>query len=556
MKAPVMQRLTTASIVVITGFLVSVTGAPADAALADNGKIAFSSNRSGSFQIWSMDRDGSNPTQLTDSLLGNDEAAWSPDGTKIAFASGRDGLQRGQLYVMNADGSSETRLPSVVTGLDVAAPAWSPDGTKIAYEANGKIYVIGADGLGNHQVNTTWAGGQGHPSWSPDGTRIYFEGLSPDKVHGTFWMYADGTGAVTRLTTGVAANTVVSPDGSLLAYNSAPFGPNEIFLVSTAGGFGRSISSGGDGESEPNWSPDGTRMVFHQNTSNNVDIYSIRSSGGDLRRLTTHAAIDVRPAWQPTADVTGPYVSCSPAGQNHWLAGDDAVSCTAYDPVSGLADPSQQNFQLPFDVPDGTADSNAFSGSFEVCDTLGNCTTAGPIGPFAVDRARPTVSLVSPAAQTYVLNEPVVADYDCDDVGSGTFTCAGSVPDGDPVVTGSVGAATFQVAAQDLVGNSATVSVGYVVAYGVQVLSSPTRPTRKVIFRLVDADGANVGSSAITVTARSVDGNSPAPAAIAFSARTGEYTFVVPPRFPSGDHTLEFTAGADPTTHTVAFRVR
>ena len=75
-----------------------------------NGKIAFSSNTDGDFEIYVMNADGTGVIQLTsnDDVI-DVEPSWSPDGTKIAFASDRDHLLR-EIYVMNADGTGVTRL--------------------------------------------------------------------------------------------------------------------------------------------------------------------------------------------------------------------------------------------------------------------------------------------------------------------------------------------------------------------------------------------------------------------------------------------------------------
>ena len=72
-----------------------------------------------------MAADGSQPTRLTRNDAGDISAAWSPDGTQIAFASNRDG--DGEIYVTAADGSQPTRLTRNDAG-DISA-AWSPDGT-------------------------------------------------------------------------------------------------------------------------------------------------------------------------------------------------------------------------------------------------------------------------------------------------------------------------------------------------------------------------------------------------------------------------------------------
>ena len=140
----------------------------------DGSKIAFVSDRDGDNEIYVMDADGSNVTQLTVNGVADTEPDWSPDGTKIAFLSLRDG--QAEIYVMDADGSNQTRLTDNST-ID-AQPNWSPDGTKIAFQSyrdgNDEIYVMDADGSNQTRVIVNGAS-EAHPDWSPDGTKIAFQ---------------------------------------------------------------------------------------------------------------------------------------------------------------------------------------------------------------------------------------------------------------------------------------------------------------------------------------------------------------------------------------------
>ncbi|MBD0326251.1 MAG: PD40 domain-containing protein, partial [Pyrinomonadaceae bacterium] len=80
-----------------------------------NGKIAFSTTRDGNSEIYVMNPDGSGQTRLTFNAALDADPAWSPDGTRLVFVSTRDGNE--EIYVMNADGSSQTRL-TTNTALD------------------------------------------------------------------------------------------------------------------------------------------------------------------------------------------------------------------------------------------------------------------------------------------------------------------------------------------------------------------------------------------------------------------------------------------------------
>jgi Tol biopolymer transport system component len=93
-----------------------------DAAFSSDGtKIAFTSFRDGNGEVYAMDATtGSNPTNLSKIAAEDDHPAFSPDGTKIAFASNRSGNR--EIYKMSAlDGSSLKRLTKI------AAYDFAPD---------------------------------------------------------------------------------------------------------------------------------------------------------------------------------------------------------------------------------------------------------------------------------------------------------------------------------------------------------------------------------------------------------------------------------------------
>ena len=107
---------------------------------------------------------------------------WSPDGSRIAYASLHG--QEWDVHVINADGSGGRRL-TTAAGMDWE-PAWSPDGSRIAFvskrDGNNEIYVMDADGsdqtnITNHSASDT------APSWSPDGSMVAF---ASDREGGTY----------------------------------------------------------------------------------------------------------------------------------------------------------------------------------------------------------------------------------------------------------------------------------------------------------------------------------------------------------------------------------
>jgi TolB protein len=120
-----------------------------------------------------MKADGSDVRRLTEDEGDDTAPTWSPDGSRIAFASTRGGDS--DIYVMAADGSGVTRLTS--SPANDGEPAWSPEGNRILFtssrDEDEEIYVMNADGSGITRL-TYHPGVDAGPNWSPDGTRIVF----------------------------------------------------------------------------------------------------------------------------------------------------------------------------------------------------------------------------------------------------------------------------------------------------------------------------------------------------------------------------------------------
>ena len=182
----------------------------------------------GSAEIFVMNADGTARAGADGQRSGEDSApAWSPDGRRIAFASGRDG--NFEIYVINADGSRQRRLTRN-TGRDVG-PVWSPDGRRIAFESNWQVYVMNADGSGQRRL-TRNAARNFAPAWSPDGQRITFErrvgrqkygrcsGCGRASIFEVWVMNADGTEP--RMLARDGAQPSRSPDGAKLAFERSP----------------------------------------------------------------------------------------------------------------------------------------------------------------------------------------------------------------------------------------------------------------------------------------------------------------------------------------------
>src|SRR5206468_3427271 len=120
-----------------------------------------------------------------------------------------------------------------------------------------------------------------------------------------------------------------------------------------------------------------------------------------------------------------PAVTCGTA-DGMWHGSDVSIGCTASDTDSGLANPADASFSLTTNIPADTETANATTASRSVCDTAGNCTTAGPISGNKADKKAPTIAISSPTLTTYTLGQTVLSGYSCADGGSGIVACAGT----------------------------------------------------------------------------------------------------------------------------------
>jgi Tol biopolymer transport system component len=150
-------------------------------------QVLFTSNRSGAYQIWVANRDGSEARQLTQVAEGWPLApAWSPDGRRFAF-----NIQKGERYTLAVGSLDAGPARNVETpGLDARGPRWSPDGKYLYFYARRDgpfgIYRVPADGGPVEPVNTDVAS---FPVFSPDGASMYCMQGRPE---GGVWRHHGG----------------------------------------------------------------------------------------------------------------------------------------------------------------------------------------------------------------------------------------------------------------------------------------------------------------------------------------------------------------------------
>ncbi len=195
----------------------------------DGQQIVYTSYQQGNGDIFIMDRDGSNPNQLTTTAENDGAPRWSPDGKRIVFTR-QFTMTETSLMLIELPGLQETRL---TTGTIDYSPSWSPDGTQVAFasERDGdvELYILDLGSMAIRQItqNNEF---DSLPAWSPDGKQLL--ALAMDKL-GTPSLYRiniDGTGQETLRGLGGSMGHDWSADGTKIVYASGTKFSRELYV--------------------------------------------------------------------------------------------------------------------------------------------------------------------------------------------------------------------------------------------------------------------------------------------------------------------------------------
>ena len=268
-------------------------------------KIVFVTDRDGPdpighlgrHEIYIMDPDGSDQTRLTDNDIIEDNPDLSPDGRRIVFNAQVDGGI--DIFVMNTDGTGRMRLTNMMAQrFGAMRPAWSPDGNRIAFQSyvNADVYVINADGTGLTNL-TNRPGPDGAPAWSPDGRRIAFVRIQGDRP-ALYVMNADGSNPVLlsvernlKPGPGWWVAPAWSPDGRRIAFVSDRDGNNEIYTIDPDRRKLVRLTNNAALDAHPSWSPDGRQIVFHRQVFGHGQIFVMNADGGAEHRITDLSSV-------------------------------------------------------------------------------------------------------------------------------------------------------------------------------------------------------------------------------------------------------------------------
>jgi len=216
--------------------------------------------------IWRADLDTGALVNLTATPDAQEsEAAWSPDGSRLAFMSLEGCVRCSKVYVVAPDGTARTMISD-----QGRRPAWSPDGSRIAL-AGSPMRIVDLDA----GSSVTYVNGS-YPAWSPNGHLVAYDGQPGLRV-------LDTAGKSDRLVTKkLSAVPTWSPDGRRIA---AATTTNESLGIVYANGRGLRVVGGADLTNDaPSWSKDTGLLAFVERGRCGIDV--VRADGTHRRRLT------------------------------------------------------------------------------------------------------------------------------------------------------------------------------------------------------------------------------------------------------------------------------
>ena len=280
-------------------------GAAQVANSSSQGRVLYTSNASGSWQIYSIRPDGSHAEQLTNlpaTTLEGWGPTYSPDGRKIAFVYGpvdQNGNGPVDAYVMDADGGNLTQVTHDGSCFIVR---WAPDGKHFVITHGsdagvGIIEVMRTDGTHLHALTSKVWDSFG-AMYTPDGKHIVYYSQEGGYVAAVWVMNADGS-KKRRLTAAEleGAPWDVSPDGRRIAFASHinVALPNSIYTIGIDGGNLRRLTSmKAAHDVDPTYSPDGTHIAFasdRRSSDASLDLYVMRTDGSGVHRIASGLTI-------------------------------------------------------------------------------------------------------------------------------------------------------------------------------------------------------------------------------------------------------------------------
>jgi RHS repeat-associated protein len=364
----------------------------------NNSRIVFQSDRdnlfSGISDIYVMNWDGSGQTRLTSDAADDSAAVWSPDGTRIVFQSARNGASY-QVYVMNADGSGQANISN--SAANDTQPSWSPDGSKIAFASDrdqagfSSIYVMNANGTNQTRLTISGVGVlDNQPVWSPDGTKLTFTSTR-DSIVQTWTETDDDGGTVTK---------------SALHVNK------EVYVMNANGSAQVRLTTTLENDDSASWSGDGTKIVFRSDRERDCcdpmeQVWVMNPDGTSQLDLSNNGLDDHCPSWQRVANVPPTVSLTSPANGATLIApANIAVTASASDSDGSVSRVDfYQGVTLigtattsPYTVTWNNVAAGSYSLTARATDNLGATSTSAAVTITVNANVPPAVNITSPSS--------------------------------------------------------------------------------------------------------------------------------------------------------------
>jgi Tol biopolymer transport system component/predicted Ser/Thr protein kinase len=210
----------------------------------DGRSILFSSNRSGTYEMWRIPASGGQPERLA--FGDGHHPSISRDGHRLAFARSSSNYN---IWRASGPGAAEKRTPPtklIASTQGEYQPQFSPDGKRIAFgsdrSGSSEIWVADSEGLNPVQLTSFGGPAVGSPRWSPDGRWI--------------------------------------------AFDSSKEGQRDIYVVSAEGGAARRLTTDPSQDVRPSWSGDGRWIYFGSNRSGDWQVWKLSAEGGSAVQVT------------------------------------------------------------------------------------------------------------------------------------------------------------------------------------------------------------------------------------------------------------------------------
>ena len=263
--------------------------------------IAFHSNRDGNNEIYVMNPDGSDQTRLTFDSRSDQRPDISPDGQRIVFSSNRitetNPTGDFEIFVMNVDGSELQQL--TFNEVEDSWPRWSPNGKSIAFhsnvDGNFEIYLIKPNGKHLTRV-TDYPGLDQFPEWSPNGKHLAIR-----RDNDLYLIDRDGSNPI-QLTAQAMINQMASwsPDGGRIVFLSTRAGYPSVFVMDSDGNHQveltpkpNDVPASKWSSRAPGWSRNGQEIYFTAKRpviSENENIFVMNADETGVTQLTFTAA--------------------------------------------------------------------------------------------------------------------------------------------------------------------------------------------------------------------------------------------------------------------------